>query len=93
MKHKDITIKQIAFTLRTGRNILSEKLAFIASDRTAAAKLLLDYSNGKAINECVFTSDDFDLVNCNLASNHKKQVEAFMNGEIYSNEVPLQKMT
>jgi len=91
MKHKDITIKQIAFTLRTGRNILSEKLAFIASDRTAAAKLLLDYSNGKAINECVFTSDDFDLVNCNLASNHKKQVEAFMNGEIYSNEVPLQK--
>ena len=47
----------------------------------------------KAINECVFTSDDFDLVNRNLASNHKKQVEAFMNGEIYSNEVPLQKMT
>lgn len=89
MEHKDITTKQIAFTLRTGRNILDEKLAFIALDKMTAAKLLLDYSNNKTTNERVFTSDDFDPVNCNLAPDWKKQVVAFMNGEVCSSKEPL----
>lgn len=82
MEHKEISLKQIAYTLQKGRSIMDEKLAIVVTDRATAARLLMKYSNNEPKEEGIFTSNGFDVEVCNLNKELKQQVVSFLKGNV-----------